>query len=143
MLTPILAAGTLALFAAARLSRRKAKPGPLVLDAQGAAYPWQGEPKSVAWDDLVEIGILNTSDGPFVEDQFWVLLGASGACCIVPGMDALPLLRRVGTLPGFDHEQVIRSAACTDDAKFVCWKGAAGDASALGQKTLEMPIEKP
>lgn len=85
-------------------------------------YP-DGHAESVAWVDLRVVTIQNTSDGPFVDDIFWILIGAAGGC-VVPsesvGMQALQT--RLGQLPGFNWEAAIASVTCTDDREFLCWK---------------------
>lgn len=89
-----------------------------------------GTSESVTWADLQAVIIQTTSEGPFVDDIFWFLIGETGGC-VVPsesvGMDRL--LERLGDLPGFNHEAVIQAMACPDDKKFLCWKS---DTSTMG-----------
>ena len=78
----------------------------------------------VRWDELVEVKIVTTSEGPFLEDVFFVLVGAHGNGCVVAQslMDEVGLLARLQQLPGFDNEAVIDAMKCTDDGEFVCWR---------------------
>jgi len=83
-----------------------------------------GAREALRWDELEEVGIVTTSDGPFAEDVFWLLLGPSRRSgCAIPasalGMDEL--LARLQGLPNFDNEAVIRAMGSTTDARFQCW----------------------
>jgi hypothetical protein len=82
-----------------------------------------GKEESVRWDDLQEVQIITTDEGPFVDDVFWLLLGSSGGC-VVPseteGTEAL--LDRLQQLPGFDNEAVIRAMGTTSNDRFLCWR---------------------
>jgi hypothetical protein len=78
----------------------------------------------VAWDDLLEVAILTTADGPFTEDVFFVLVGRGGTGCVVPqgAPEGSQLQERLQRLPGFDNKAVIRAMSSADDATFVCWR---------------------
>ncbi len=85
-----------------------------------------GRTEQVAWEDLQRVEILTTDDGPFAPDVFWALLGASGGCLIPQGATGeRALSERLGQLPGFDHEAVIRAMGSTANARFLCWQRAA------------------
>jgi hypothetical protein len=83
-----------------------------------------GRIEHVRWDHLVEIEIVTTDEGPFVEDVFWLLSAGDGTGCAVPqgavGSDAL--LARLQQLPGFDNGAVIDAMTCVENARFVCWR---------------------
>lgn len=82
-----------------------------------------GSLKTVRWDELQEIGILTTDEGPAREDVYWVLLGTNGNCVAAASADGTQeLLARMQLLPGFDNAAVIKAMGCTSNAKFVCWK---------------------
>jgi hypothetical protein len=83
-----------------------------------------GKVEAVSWDDLQEVGVLTTSDGPFAEDVFFVLIGRDGTWCVIPqgAPESTPLLERLQRLPGFDNEALIEAMTSTRDAKFVCWR---------------------
>jgi hypothetical protein len=80
----------------------------------------RGRVERVRWDELREVRLVTTSEGPFVEDVFYLLIGDEGGCA-VPLEQSEALLPRLQALPGFDNNAVIRAAACTDDSAFVCW----------------------
>ena len=84
-----------------------------------------GKIETVRWDQLDEVGVVTTGDGPFAEDVFWMLLGPGRrARCAIPasaiGMDTL--LARLQSLPDFDNEALIRAMGSTTDARFSCWR---------------------
>ncbi len=87
----------------------------------------------IRWEQLVEVRIVTTDEGPMVEDIFWLLIGADGKGVAVPGADASPLLKTLQALPRFDNEAVIQATMSTDHASFVVWQGQAGEASILRQ----------
>lgn len=97
-------------------------------DAVCCEHP-DGRTERVAWDDLWRVEIVTTSDGPFLDDVFWVLRGADGNCLTIPqgagGDGTAVLLEQLGRrLPGFDHEAVIQAMGSADDARFLCWQRA-------------------
>jgi hypothetical protein len=87
-----------------------------------------GRVEEVQWDELLEVGIVTTAEGPFDEDVFWLLVGADGNNGVaVPGSAMTDdLLDRVQALPGFDNEQMIRAMSSTDEAQFRCWQRDSG-----------------
>ena len=86
-----------------------------------------GQVEQVTWADLLEVFIVTTSDGPFAEDVFFILVGAGGAG--LPSQQGAPecaqLLERLQRLPGFDNGAVIRAMKCTTNDKFLCWRRQA------------------
>ncbi len=82
--------------------------------------------EEVAWNNLVEVDIVTTDQGPYLEDVFFVLHGSDGKGCVVPQELAVPakLLERLQALPDFDNGKVIEAMACAENARFVCWKKA-------------------
>ena len=83
-----------------------------------------GRVESVTGEELVEVSILTTSDGPFVQDVFFVLEGRNDTDCLVPqaAPESSVLLERLQRLPGFDNEALIRAMSSTDEQRFVCWR---------------------
>lgn len=80
----------------------------------------------IRWDEIEEIKLANTDEGPFLPDV-WLLLLGNGKGCSIPqgskGWDAVYDI--VSKYPGFNFENVVRSAACTDNQLFDIWKKAA------------------
>ncbi|MCE1244173.1 hypothetical protein [Oryzomicrobium sp.] len=82
-----------------------------------------GRQEVVRWDDLVEISIVTTDEGPFVDDVFWVLSGSSSGCLAPSEAEGTKeLLLKLQQLPGFDNEAVIRAMGSASNAKFLCWR---------------------
>src|SRR5689334_18788212 len=101
----------------------------ILIDGNGVTRALDdGNIERVAWRDLVEVALVTVETGPFHEDLFFVLGGADGRRCSLPGAQAAQLLPRLQRLPGFDNQQVMRAADCVDDAQFVCWRGRPGEA---------------
>ncbi len=101
----------------------------MISDEDVARILQDGVVERVRWDDLEEVGILTTDEGPQCEDVYWLLLGADGKSgCVVPqsikGMNEL--LDRLQKLPGFNNQSVIEAMGSTSNAKFICWKRATG-----------------
>ena len=100
---------------------------PVEMDEYGVTrYLSDGTKEYVAWDDLAEVEIVTTADGPFIEDVFFILKGRSGSGCVVPhGLACdVKLLERLQRLPGFRNEMVIKAMCCTDEDRFSCWNAA-------------------
>ena len=84
-----------------------------------------GKIEEVAWEDLVEVQIVTTDEGPFVDDVFFLLVGREGGVAVpqgAPGSE--PLLDRLQKLPNFDNGLVIQAMMSTENRRFVCWKKA-------------------
>ena len=94
------------------------------IDDRGVRRVGDGTLEQVAWDDLQEVSIAMSADGPFADDVFFVLVGQEGRGCVVPqtAAESDQLLERLQRLPGFDNEAVIRAMGSVEDARFVCWR---------------------
>ena len=85
-----------------------------------------GETESVRWQDLQEVSIITTDQGPFVDDLFWVLIGREGGCLAPSQANGTPeLVERLQQLPGFDNEAVLQAMQSTQNDKFLVWKQTA------------------
>ena len=78
---------------------------------------------SVGIDELDEIGVETTDQGPFVEDVFWIL--KRGELRIRIG-DPHPIFKmlmdRFGLLEGFDWQPFVDAMSCSDNRYFMCWR---------------------
>ena len=78
---------------------------------------------SVRIDDLDEIGLETTNQGPIVEDVFLILKKADLRIRIG---DPHPIFRELmdhfGSLPGFDWKPFAEAMSCSDNRYFVCWR---------------------
>jgi len=106
--------------------RRKWHPERVVVTEDSVTrFRSDGAQESVRWDDLVEVEIITTDDGPWSEDVFWLLTGSdpNSGCAVPQGAEgAGDLLQALQKLPGFDNQAVIAAMGSTSNAKFVCWR---------------------
>ena len=86
-----------------------------------------GVVETVRWDELQQVQVLTTSDGPFAPDCFWLLRGPeTTGCCIPQGATGdAELLDRIQKLPGFDNLAFIEAMGSTQEAIFTCWQRPA------------------
>lgn len=103
--------------------RRSAKPERVSFDDKVITRTLpDGTIETVRWDDLQEVGVVTTDEGPWVEDVYWILTGTNGGCAVSGGAKGMKeLLTRLQQLPGFDNEAIIKKMG-TDNNQFVCWK---------------------
>ena len=82
-----------------------------------------GRVETVRWDDLQQIAIMTTGEGPIADDVFFMLHGKQSGCAVPQSADgADALLARLQQLPGFNNAAVVEAMSATTDATFVCWK---------------------
>lgn len=82
-----------------------------------------GRVLTLAWSELVGIGIETTDEGPLMPDVFWVLGAAQGSLRFPQGAQGEgELLSRLQQLPDFDNQAVIQSMISTENKFFVCWQ---------------------
>ena len=82
-----------------------------------------GRVEYLAWDELEEVHLLTTDEGPFIEDVFWVLSGNGHGCSIGSTTEGVEsLMSRLQQLPGFDNDAVVRAMGSTGNARFLCWQ---------------------
>ena len=112
------------MFEALKRMLRRPVPRILIDDLVVRRELGDGRIEEVAWTDLVEVEIVTTDEGPYVDDVFFLLVGRDGTGCCVPqgAPGSEPLLDRLQALPNFDNGQVIRAMSCAENARFVCWK---------------------
>jgi hypothetical protein len=105
------------------------------VDAEGVReLRADGARQQVQWSELIAVSIIATAEGAWSPDFFWVLHGADGRQLAIPLDRAATtsLLTRLGRLPGFDHEAVIRATSATSSVELSCWQGEPGEGSAAG-----------
>jgi hypothetical protein len=84
-----------------------------------------GETETVRFDDLEEVYIVTTDEGPFFEDLFYVLIGHNGRAIIgQEWAEKLKLLDKLVVLPEFDLEQFIQAMGSVQNNHFVLWRKA-------------------
>ena len=85
-------------------------------------HPKRDEEK-IKWNEIEEIKMINTDEGPFLPDVWLVLIGKDKGCSIPQGSEGWDKVYDiVSKYDGFNFEKVIESASCTDNATFDLWK---------------------
>jgi len=93
-------------------------------DSDVSCHRPDGVVETDRWDELQQVQVLTTSDGPFAPDCFWLLIGpGTTGCCIPQGATGdAELLDRLQKLPGFDNPAFIEAMGSTQEAIFTCWQ---------------------
>jgi hypothetical protein len=81
--------------------------------------------EQIQWNDIAEIRIITTSEGPFREDVFLALVGTNGKGCLVPhgASVRIKLLEELQSrFPGFRNDVVIKAMGCTSNKDFLVWQ---------------------
>lgn len=85
--------------------------------------------ETIRWDRLARVEIRTTSEGPWVDDVFWLLTDSEGVGVAIPS-EQMPseLFARLASLPGWRSEAVIAAMSSTSDAIFSCWDPGGDEA---------------
>lgn len=107
---------------------RGRSPGTLVIDDTGVARAFEGGREAVTWDELTAVNVVSSSEGPYAEGVYFVLVGADGRACLVPyglaeSSALVPELER--RLPDLDSRRVIAAVGSTEDGTFTIWSRRA------------------
>ncbi len=81
------------------------------------------EVEQLNWNDVCEIVIITTDEGPFHPDVWLVLIGDDQGCSIplgAPNFDGVYDI--VSKYEGFNYERWIEAMGCAENARFVIWK---------------------
>lgn len=79
--------------------------------------------EQIDWIEIEEIKLINTDEGPFLPDVWLILTGNGKGCSIPQGSDGWnKVYDIVSQYDGFNFENVIKSASCTDNKTFELWK---------------------
>lgn len=111
-----------------RPKRPRHRPHAFEMDDVGVTRRHEGVVlEHITWSDLRRVEVRTTSDGPWRDDVFWLLLNAEGDGVAVPS-ERVPegLLARLRELPGWDHAAVIRAMGTATDGIFLCWDATGG-----------------
>jgi hypothetical protein len=110
--------------------RRRKIPQRVEIDDTGVRrFLANGTVEAVDWNELTEVRVITTADGPAAEDVFIALIAeGSGRGCVVPqGLADDRFVRRLQPLPGSDNAALIHAMGSTEKATFVCWRKPARD----------------
>lgn len=95
------------------------------IDEQGVAVQTRSGREHVAWSDLNKVRILTTSEGPWIEDVYFLLETADGHGCAVPHEAAVRtrLLEELqARLEGVRDDKIIEAMGCTNNDSFTIWE---------------------
>ena len=105
-----------------QLLRRRGRESVEITDEGVTRTLANGQVESVRWDGLTEVRILTTSEGPFVDDVFFVLAAGETGCVIPQSHADEGFVARLQRLPGFSNEKMVEAMGSTSDAEFICWR---------------------
>ena len=79
--------------------------------------------EQIDWNDIEEIRIVTTDEGPFRPDVWLLLMGNEKGCSIPQGSKGWDKVYDVvSKYEKFNFKNVIKSASCTDNQIFELWK---------------------
>ena len=79
--------------------------------------------EQIEWNEIEEIKLINTDEGPFLPDVWLVLIGNGKGCSIPQGSEGWnKVYDIVSKYEGFNFENAIKSAGCTYNETFELWK---------------------
>ena len=79
--------------------------------------------EQIRWEDINEIRMITTSDGPLMPDVWLALIGADSGCLIPQGAKGCDSVYEiVSKYNGFDFQEVIKSMSSAKDEQFILWK---------------------
>ena len=87
-----------------------------------------GQVRSVARGDLSGVAIETNDSGPWGADVWWLLFDRSDqlACAFPQGATGEEaVIEYISGLPSFDHGEMIKAMASTDNAVFAVWRRPA------------------
>jgi predicted metal-dependent HD superfamily phosphohydrolase len=77
---------------------------------------------TIAWPDVLAVGIRTTADGPFIEDVFWQFVLDDGFVEIPGGwINGAELHELRDHLPGIDWEKILHATGSTRERIFRVW----------------------
>ena len=80
------------------------------------------ETEQIDWNEIEEIKLINTDEGPLLPDVWLILMGNGKGCSIPQGSDGWNrVYDKVSKYDGFNFENVIKSASCADNEIFELW----------------------
>jgi hypothetical protein len=78
--------------------------------------------EQVLWENIEQIKLINTDEGPWMPDVWLALLGKEDGCLIPQGAKGFEeVYDIVSKYDGFNFENAIKSMSCADNAEFQLW----------------------
>jgi len=85
-----------------------------------------GAARRLLWDELTEVALETSDDGPVGEDVWWVLTSGDAGVRVPDGATGTAeLLVRLQELPGFDNDALIEAMSCVERRTFVLWRASS------------------
>ena len=108
----------------ARFPAGSGGPGIVEVDERKLTYFSPDRGGAVSLDDLLNVAIRTTDDGPFASDLFWEWTDIAGQTLTIPG-DAEgsdQLFDALSALSGVDYEAILRAGGEATQNYFVIWQ---------------------
>jgi hypothetical protein len=78
---------------------------------------------TINWQDIGEIKLINTNEGPRLPDIWLALIGEQSHCIVPHGARGFDeVFDIISRYTGFDMENFGKSMTCTHSAEFSLWK---------------------
>ena len=106
---------------------RRQQNGRIIFNKTNIASHWpDGTLQRLNWNDLAQVDVITTDEGPWAEDVFFLLLDTSGESIVVPQCfdGAQALVEQLAKLPTFDDSALRKAMGSTSNQTFVCWRRA-------------------
>lgn len=79
--------------------------------------------ESIHWDEIEQIILVNTDEGPFLPDVWLILSGNNTGCSIPQGSDGFEkVFDIVSKYENFNFENFIESMSCIENKQFLLWQ---------------------
>ncbi|MCP4219262.1 MAG: hypothetical protein GY765_31805 [bacterium] len=93
-----------------------------ITDESVSVHHPKREPESIRWNEIEEISIINTDEGPFLPDVWLILAGNDSFCSLPQGAEGWEeVYEIVSNYEGFNFENVIKSSSCFGNEIFELW----------------------
>src|SRR5215468_155234 len=105
------------------MSGERALEDGVVVSDQELRFVKPGKPTvTLRWDDIREVRVRTTADGPFAEDVFFLIEDGAGRLTLPQSTVPTHLLDRLQHLPGFDNAALIKAMSSVEEAEFLCYQ---------------------
>lgn len=81
------------------------------------------QPEEILWNNIKEIRLINTEDGPWLPDIWLALIGDTESCLIPHGSKGFDeVYEIVSKYKGFNFENFGKSMTSTSNEQFLLWR---------------------
>lgn len=79
--------------------------------------------EQIKWNDIEEIAIITTDEGPFLPDVWLILTGKTKGCSLPLGAPKFDdVYNAISKFEGFNFEEFIKSMGSAENKRFELWK---------------------